>query len=139
MKASNEIWKERLAGQLPPDLAEEIDTFETEINLRRQGKVDEKIFAETRLRRGVYGQRYDNGQRHDGVESRQLAFDAEKQTKGPNTMWDAPGMMRIKIPYGGMNPEQLEVLAELAEEYSDSIAHITTRQDFQLHFVHIGL
>ena len=137
MKASNEIWKERLAGQLPPDLAEEIDTFETEINLRRQGKVDEKIFAETRLRRGVYGQRYDNGQRHDGVESRQLAFDVEKQTKGPNTVWDAPGMMLIKIPYGGINPEQLEVLAELAEEYSDSIAHITTRQDFQLHFVHI--
>ena len=137
MKASNEIWKEQLAGQLPLDLSEEIDTFETEINLRRQGKVDEKIFAETRLRRGVYGQRYDNGQRHDGVESRQLAFDTDKQTKGPNTVWDAPGMVRIKIPYGGANPEQLEVLAELAEEYSDSIVHITTRQDFQLHFVHI--
>jgi len=29
------------------------------------------------------------------------------------------------------------VMAELAEEYSDGIAHITTRQDFQLHFVHI--
>jgi hypothetical protein len=25
--------------------------------------MDEKVFAETRLRRGVYGQRYDNGQR----------------------------------------------------------------------------
>jgi len=46
-------------------------------------------------------------------------------------------MQRIKIPYGGLNPEQLESLAELAEEYSDGIAHVTTRQDIQLHYVHI--
>ena len=52
-------------------------------------------------------------------------------------MWDAPGMQRIKIPGGGMNAAQLETMAELAEEYSDGIAHITTRQDFQLHYVHI--
>ena len=29
------------------------------------------------------------------------------------------------------------VLAELAEEYSDAICHITTRQDIQLHFIQI--
>jgi sulfite reductase (ferredoxin) len=52
-------------------------------------------------------------------------------------MWDAPGMQRIKIPAGGLNADQLETLAELAEEYSDGIAHVTTRQDFQLHYVHI--
>ena len=52
-------------------------------------------------------------------------------------MWDAPGMQRIKIPAGGLNAAQLETLAELAEEYSDGIAHVTTRQDFQLHYVHI--
>ncbi|MGV2434136.1 MAG UNVERIFIED_CONTAM: hypothetical protein LVT10_03890 [Anaerolineae bacterium] len=40
--------------------------------MRKQRKLDEKVFAETRLRRGVYGQRYDNGQRHDGIETRQL-------------------------------------------------------------------
>ncbi len=136
MKTSNVLWKERLAGKLPAQLAEEIDTFEVEIDLRQQDKVDEKVFAETRLRKGVYGQRYDNGQRHDGNQSRDLPY-AEKITKGPNTIWDAPGMQRIKIPYGGMTPEQLEVMAELAEEYSDGIAHITTRQDFQLHFIHI--
>ena len=28
-------------------------------------------------------------------------------------------------------------MADLAEEYSDGIAHITTRQDFQLHYIHI--
>lgn len=74
MKASNQLWKDRLDGKLPEPLAEEIDTFETEIELRRQDKVDEKVFAETRLRRGVYGQRYDNGQRYDGQETKQLAF-----------------------------------------------------------------
>ncbi|HIF33554.1 MAG TPA: nitrite/sulfite reductase [Planctomycetaceae bacterium] len=136
MKASNRRWKEILDGHLPDQLAAEIDQFETEIELRRQGKIDEKVFAETRLRRGAYGQRYDNGQRHDGTESKTLAF-PEVESKGPNTVWDAPGMLRIKIPYGGMTPEQLELMAEIAEEYSDGIAHITTRQDFQLHFIHI--
>ncbi len=52
-------------------------------------------------------------------------------------MWDAPGMQRIKIPFGAMNAEQLEVMAELAEEYSDGIAHVALRQDLQLHFIHI--
>ena len=66
-----------------------------------------------------------------------LSYPAENPTKGPHTLWDAPGMQRIKIPYGGLNANQLEVLADLAEEYSDGIAHITTRQDVQLHFVHI--
>ncbi len=136
MKASNQLWQERLAGQIPSLLGEEVETFETEIQLRLQEKIDEKIFAETRLRRGVYGQRYDNGQRHDGQQSQTLAF-PQRPTKGPNTIWDAPGMQRIKIPYGGLNPAQLEVLAELAEEYSDGIAHVTTRQDIQLHFIHI--
>lgn len=136
MKASNGLWKSQLGDKIPAQMAEEIDTFETEISLRSQDKVDEKVFAETRLRRGVYGQRYDNGQRHDGTESQALPYE-DKITKGPNTVWDAPGMQRIKIPYGGMTPEQLECLADLAEEYSDGIAHITTRQDFQLHFIHI--
>ena len=136
MKASNGLWKDLLDGQISAQHAEEIDTFEAEIELRQQDKVEEKVFAETRLRRGVYGQRYDNGQRHDGHSSQTLAFDV-KPAKGPNTIWDAPGMMRIKIPYGGVNARQLEVMAELAEEYSDGIVHITTRQDFQLHYIHI--
>jgi len=122
---------------LPETLAREIDNFETEIALRKQGKLDEKLFAETRLRRGAYGQRYDNGQRSDGQKVQKLNFPSADLTKGPNTMWDAPGMQRIKIPGGGLNAAQIETLAELAEEYSDGIAHITTRQDFQLHYVHI--
>jgi sulfite reductase (ferredoxin) len=52
-------------------------------------------------------------------------------------MWDAPGMQRIKIPFGKLSPDQLDVLSDLAEEYSDQILHVTTRQDIQLHFIHI--
>ncbi len=129
-------WKEALAEKMPPAWAEEIDVFEGQIELRQQDKVDEKVFAETRLRRGAYGQRYDNGQRHDGIKTQKLNFPTDL-TKGPDTEWDAPGMERIKVPYGGLSPEQLEVIADLAEEYSDSILHVTTRQDFQLHYVHI--
>ncbi len=137
MKASNTLWKEKLAGRLPEDLAQEVDIFESELNLRKQGKLDERLVAETRLRRGVYGQRYDNGQRHDGKKVQEFAYPSGSLTKGPNTLWDAPGMQRIKIAAGGLNAGQLETLAELAEEYSDDIAHITTRQDVQLHYVHI--
>ena len=128
-------WKDRLQERIPQDWGREIDSFEAQMALRKQGKIEEKVFAETRLRRGTYGQRYDNGRRHDGVKTQDLPY--QPLTKGPDTVWDAPGMQRIKIPFGGVNPEQMIVLAELAEEYSDAICHITTRQDFQLHFVHI--
>ena len=135
-------WKEALDGKIPPPLAREIDIFETEIALRKQGKLEEKLFAETRLRRGAYGQRYDNGHRHDGISERAIEFPANllpsgPLTKGPSTLWDAPGMQRIKIPFGRVSPAQLEALADVAEEHSDGILHVTTRQDFQLHFVHI--
>jgi sulfite reductase (ferredoxin) len=129
-------WKAKLAQQIPADLGREIDIFEQQMELRKQGKIDEKVFAETRLRRGIYGQRYDNGQRHDGQRVQKLKLPAGV-IKGPETLWDAPGMMRIKIPFGGITPAQLETLADLAEEYSDGVAHVTTRQDFQLHYVHI--
>ena len=137
MKTSNALWKERLSGKLPESLADEIDIFETEVALKKQGKLEDRVFAETRLRRGVYGQRYDNGQRHDGKKVQEMAYPDRELLKGPNTLWDAPGMQRIKIPGGGLNAAQLEPLAELAEEYSDGIAHVTTRQDVQLHYVHL--
>lgn len=130
-------WKDTLADSIPPEFAEEIDTFESQITLRRQDKIDEKVFAETRLRRGVYGQRYDNGQRNDGTGPQPLDFPSAGLTKGPETVWDAPGMMRIKIPFGGLTTDQMDALADLAEEYSDEVCHVTTRQDIQLHYVHI--
>src|SRR5438552_8672177 len=112
-------WKEKLGDRIPAELGREIDIFETEIQLRKAGKIDEKVFAETRLRRGAYGQRYDNGHRSDGQKTQTLSYPSGELTKGPTTFWDAPGMQRIKIPYGGLTPAQLEALAELAEEYSD--------------------
>jgi sulfite reductase (ferredoxin) len=121
---------------MPVDLAREIEVYETQIELKKQGKIEDKLFAETRLRRGSYGQRYDNGQRHDGITQRRLPYPTQA-TKGTDTVWDAPGMQRIKIPFGGLNPDQMDVLADVAEEYSDAICHITTRQDVQLHYVHI--
>jgi sulfite reductase (ferredoxin) len=130
-------WKDRLAGRIAPELEQEIDVFDKQLQLRREDKIEEKLFAETRLRRGAYGQRYDNGRRHDGIREQAIPFPSGDLTKGPETVWDAPGMVRIKIPFGALTAEQLEVLADLAEEYSDDILHVTTRQDIQLHFIHI--
>ena len=130
-------WKEKLGDRIPAESAREIDTFENQIALKRRDRIDDKVFAETRLRRGAYGQRYDNGQRNDGNGVKMLPFPSNGRTKGPDTVWDAPGMQRIKIPFGGVTPEQMDTLADLAEEYSDGICHITTRQDVQLHFVHL--
>src|SRR6516162_1362699 len=137
MEPDRITWKEKLGAKIPVDLGREIDIFEQQMELRKQGKLDEKVFAETRLRRGIYGQRYDNGHRYDGIRTQELKFPGSAPTKGPDTLWDAPGMQRIKIPFGGVTPEQMGILADLAEEYSDSVIHITTRQDFQFHFVHI--
>jgi sulfite reductase (ferredoxin) len=137
VKASNSLWAKELEGKMPEGPAREIDIYETEIGLRKQGKLDERVFAETRLRRGTYGQRYDNGQRYDGSKFQEIHYPSGDLTKGPSTMWDAPGMQRIKVPGGSLNAEQLETMADLAEEYSDGVAHVTTRQDFQLHYVHI--
>src|SRR5262245_59908582 len=137
MKASNSLWRDRLSGETAEQILREIDIYDNEVALRKHGKIEEKVFAETRLRRGSYGQRYDNGQRHDGLAKRKLEYPNPEATKGPHTLWDAPGMQRINIPFGGLHANQMDTLADLAEEYSDSILHVTTRQDFQLHFVHI--
>ena len=117
-------WKDKLQDHVPPQWAKEIDDFEAQIVLRKQGKIEEKVFAETRLRRGAYGQRYDNGQRHDGLATQKLSYPT--LTKGPETFWDAPGMQRIKIPFGSLNPDQIRVLAELAEEYRTASRKISS-------------
>src|ERR1043166_1568021 len=130
-------WREVLASHIPPLVAEEIDLFENQMELRKSGKIEDKVFAELRLRRGAYGQRYDNGKRHDGVKTQEIPFPRRGLTKGPDTEFDAPGMQRIKIPFGRLTAAQLEVLADCAEEYSNGVLHITTRQDVQLHFIDI--
>ena len=137
MKVSNAQWKEQLAGKLPEAFGARDRHFRNGDRAAKAGQAGRARVRRNAPARGTYGQRYDNGQRHDGKKVQEMAYPSGELTKGPMTMWDAPGMQRIKIPGGGMNAEQLETMAELAEEYSDGIAHVTTRQDFQLHYIHI--
>jgi sulfite reductase beta subunit-like hemoprotein len=44
-------------------------------------------------------------------------------------------MQRIKIPGGMLTAAQLDVMAEIADLYGRGIAHVTTRQDIQIHWV----
>jgi sulfite reductase (ferredoxin) len=70
------------------------------------GKVSDEKFRAYRLARGVYGQR------QLGVQ-----------------------MIRIKLPYGRLNSEQLIRIADVCDEYASGILHATTRQDIQIHHV----
>lgn len=45
-------------------------------------------------------------------------------------------MLRTKQPNGFVTPEQLDAIADIAERQNRGYADITTRQDFQLHWVH---
>ena len=40
MKVSNALWAAELAGKMPEGLAREIDIFETEVALKKQGKIE---------------------------------------------------------------------------------------------------
>ena len=44
-------------------------------------------------------------------------------------------MVRIRIPRGDLTPEQLEAIADLADEHGRGLADITVRQNIQLHWV----
>ncbi len=44
-------------------------------------------------------------------------------------------MQRIKIPGGLVGADQMDVLADVADRYGRGIAHVTTRQDIQIHWV----
>ncbi len=46
-------------------------------------------------------------------------------------------MTRIRVPAGQINAGSLKALAGVCAKYSDKVAHITTRQDIQLHNVKI--
>jgi|SaaInl4_135m_RNA_FD_contig_61_336727_length_3540_multi_10_in_0_out_0_1 sulfite reductase (ferredoxin) len=94
---------------IPPEIQRDLDVFAIELDRFRSGDIAENVFTEFRLRHGVYGQR------QEGVQ-----------------------MIRIKIPYGAVTAEQMEELADCAEEFADGISHMTTRQDIQYHYVKIG-
>src|SRR6187402_3088465 len=84
----------------------EITRFSEEIEKLESGALDPDDFKRFRLENGVYGIR--------GTTDRH--------------------MVRLKIKYGAMTPEQLEMVASLAEEFTPTgLAHLTTRQNIQLH------
>ena len=86
---------------------EEADNFAHTVKLYRQGKIDHDNFRRFRLQHGAYGTR----------------------------MTDDYAMVRIKIPAGQIYPHQLEKIAQLSEMYSIGSAHVSTRENVQLHWV----
>ena len=86
---------------------EEIDRLEQAIQTFIEGRIDPDRFTAVRLQQGVYGQR------QEGVN-----------------------MLRIKIPGGRLNADQLDAIADVTETFSQrDIAHLTTRQSIQVHFI----
>ena len=73
------------------------------------GDLEEDAFRVFRLNNGVYGQRQG----------------------GHNQM------LRVKVPYGSITPEQLDMMGHIAETYSRGWGHLTTRQNVQFHFVEL--
>ena len=88
---------------------EEVDTFAELEKLYRQKKISEDEFRRFRLQNGAYGSR----------------------------MQSDFSMIRIKIPSGIIDPEQLEKIAFLSDAFSIGSAHVSTRQNIQLHWVHL--
>lgn len=64
------------------------------------------------------------------------AFRLVRGTYGQRQTGDAQ-MLRIRIPQGILDGEQLRALADVAEQYSRGFGHLTTRQNFQLHFLRL--
>jgi|FLYL01.1.fsa_nt_gi sulfite reductase beta subunit-like hemoprotein len=97
-------------GHVFVTLDEEIENFEIEARrFREDPEGTDAEFTPFRLRMGIYGQRQMDQQ-----------------------------MVRIKLPYGGINADQMEVIGEIAEKYSGlRRGHITTRENIQVHFVNL--
>jgi sulfite reductase beta subunit-like hemoprotein len=92
---------------LDPVVTHELDRYEDGVRRYLAGEIDDDAFRVFRLNQGVYGQRQG----------------------GHNQM------LRVKIPYGKVDPDQLEMLAYVGETYSRGWGHFTTRQNVQFHFV----
>jgi sulfite reductase beta subunit-like hemoprotein len=96
-----------LIREIDPAAKADIEKFERHLDLYLTGELEEDVFRVFRLNNGIYGQRQG----------------------GHNQM------VRIKVPYGSIEPDQLDMLAHIGETYSRGWGHITTRQNIQFHFV----
>ncbi len=101
--------EELRARPLDPEVDAEIVRFTSAIEEYLAGDLDEDVFRVSRLNQGIYGQRQG----------------------GTNQM------VRVKIPYGRVDAEQLEMLASISETHSRGWGHLTTRQNVQFHFVEL--
>ena len=98
---------ENVPGHIIPVLEREFDDFDTTAAKFMRGEMEEPEFIGFRLKQGVYGQRQPDVQ-----------------------------MIRVKLPMGGVTPEQLETFADVIEDYAPlNKGHITTRQNIQIHHV----
>ena len=94
-------------GHVIPILEHEFDDFDTEAGKFLAGDTPETEFIGFRLKQGVYGQRQADVQ-----------------------------MVRVKLPFGGITPDQMDMFAEVVEQYAPlNRGHITTRQNVQIHHV----
>ncbi|MCF6324428.1 MAG: sulfurtransferase TusA family protein [Gammaproteobacteria bacterium] len=86
---------------------EELVRYEETLQAFLDDRIDHDRFQSMRLQQGIYGQR------QEGVN-----------------------MVRIKVPAGQFNAEQAEHIADVVDEFSQrGIAHITTRQAIQVHYI----
>lgn len=98
---------ENVPGHVIAILEREFDDFDTESTRFLKGELQEDDFIKFRLKQGVYGQRQPDVQ-----------------------------MVRVKLPMGGVTPDQLDAFAEVIDSYVPlRKGHITTRQNIQLHHV----
>ncbi len=98
---------EDVPGHVIPILEREFDDFDTEAQKFLRGDTPEDQFIGFRLKQGVYGQRQPDVQ-----------------------------MIRVKLPWGGVSPEQMEAFASVIEQYAPlNKGHVTTRQNIQIHHV----
>ena len=91
-------------------MAADIEKFERMLGELDAGSIDPDVFRVFRLNNGIYGQR-----------------------QGGTAQ-----MVRVKIPWGGVRPEHLDLFARIADDYSRGWGHITTRQNIQFHFVELA-
>jgi sulfite reductase beta subunit-like hemoprotein len=85
----------------------EFDDFDNEAEKFLAGGLAEDQFIGFRLKQGVYGQRQPDVQ-----------------------------MVRVKLPFGGVTPAQMDMFAQVVEKYAPlNKGHITTRQNIQIHHV----
>ena len=96
-------------GPIDPEIETDIAKFEVMLAKLKAGEVEDDVFRVFALNKGIYGQR------QQGTAQ----------------------MVRVKVPYGSVTPEQLEMMGYIADAYSRQWGHITTRQNIQFHFVEL--